>query len=120
MRRGTVLLAQFDPAYPGEAAKTRPCVVVSNIGANRAAVSARIGTLVVVPITSNTLHVHPAAQVLVDDEDALRHMGLQVVSKMQPEQMRAISVDRVVRELGDTPSWVMFQVDDALRFHLSL
>ncbi|RDV46196.1 type II toxin-antitoxin system PemK/MazF family toxin [Leifsonia sp. ku-ls] len=120
MRRGTVLYAQFDPAFPGEAAKSRPCIVVSQIGANRAAMGGGRGTLVVVPLTSKTAYVHPDGQVLIDDEDAMIQMGLRVASKAQPEQMRAISVDRVHRELGVTPSWLMWQVDEALRFHLSL
>jgi mRNA interferase MazF len=114
------LLAQFDPSLSGEAAKTRPCVVVSNAGANAAVERTNRGSLVVVPLTTNVQYVHPGSQVLVDDPDALAAMGLSTISKIQTEQVRAISVERVYEKLGRVPSWIMYQVDDALRFHLSL
>ncbi|MFF2053339.1 type II toxin-antitoxin system PemK/MazF family toxin [Leifsonia sp. NPDC058194] len=120
MRRGTVLLAQFDPALFGEASKTRPCIVVSNHGALRAVARVNRGSLVAVPLTTKVGFVHPEAQVLVDEDDDMASMGLSAPSKVQIEQIRAISLERVHRELGQTPPWIMHQVDDALRFHLSL
>lgn len=120
MRRGIVLLAQFDPALAGEASKARPCIIVSNVGTIRAATRVNRGSLVAVPLTTKTNYVHPDAQVLIDDDMDIAQMGLTAPSKVQTEQIRAISLERVYRELGQTPAWIMHQVDDALRFHLSL
>lgn len=120
MRRGTVLLAQFDPALFGEASTTRPCIVVSNQGALRAVTRLNRGSIVAVPLTTTVGHVHPEAQVLVNEDEDVVSMGLTAPSKVQIEQIRAISLERVHRELGQTPAWIMRQVDDALRFHLSL
>ncbi|MEO7015061.1 MAG: type II toxin-antitoxin system PemK/MazF family toxin [Leifsonia sp.] len=120
MRRGDVVLAQFDPALGGEATKARPCIIVSNAGANRAIDRAKRGAYVVVPLTSRVDYLHPGSHVLIDDADAIEGMGLRTVSKVQTEQIRAISVERVYETLGRTPSWIMYQVDDAMRFHLSL
>lgn len=115
-----MLLVELDPARPGEAAKTRPCIVVSNAGVNAAVTRAHKGAVVVVPVTSNVGYVHPDSQVLIDDPDGLAAMGLSVASKAQADQLRAISVERVQRVVGRTPAWITYQLDDAIRFHLSL
>ncbi len=47
-------------------------------------------------------------------------MGLRVPSTIQAEQVRAIGFPRIKRTLGATPGRIMHQLDEALRFHLSL
>ncbi|WP_235500480.1 type II toxin-antitoxin system PemK/MazF family toxin [Leifsonia sp. Root227] len=115
-----MLLVELDPARAGEAAKTRPCIVVSNAGVNAAVTRAHKGAIVVVPVTASVGYVHPDSQVLIDDQDALADMGLAVPSKAQADQIRAISAERIQRIIGRAPAWVGYQLDDAIRFHLSL
>ncbi len=120
MRRGQVVGVRLDPTEPSEASKTRPCIVVSNDGANFAATSLGRGTITIVPLTSNVSKVRAEFQVLIDDPEAIGEMGLTSASKAQAEQVRTVSVERLAAITGWVPAWVMRQVDDALKFHLSL
>ena len=120
MRRGDVVEVLLDPVVEGEAGKLRPCVVVSSAGMNAAVTKRSRGVITCVPLTSNVAVVHADFQVEVADLDDLAQMGLRVPSKLQVEQVRAIGFPRIVRSIGSTPAWIMHQVDDALRFHLSL
>jgi len=115
-----VVAVRLDPAEAGEAAKTRPCLVVSNDGANEAATVRGRGTITIVPLTTNVTNARGEFQVLVSDSEALESMGLQSTSKVQTEQVRTVSVERLADVRGVAPGWVMQQVDHALRFHLSL
>lgn len=115
MRRGDIWLVDFEPVIGSEAARTRPAVIVSNDGANTAAGRSVAGVVTVVPLTSNTARVF-AFQVVLEPEDT----GLRTASKAQAEQVRAVSVSRLVRQVGALPRSRMARLDDALRLHLSL
>ncbi|WP_169814663.1 type II toxin-antitoxin system PemK/MazF family toxin [Nocardia pseudovaccinii] len=114
MRRGDVVLVDFDPVRGNEVSKLRPAIVVSNDGANRRAAQLGRGVVTVVPVTSNTEKVFPF-QVLLQDVP-----GLRVSSKAQAEQVRSVSVERVGRTLGRLPETLVAELDRALRLHLSL
>lgn len=120
MRRGDVVEVLLDPVVEGEAGKVRPCVVVSSAGVNAAVTKRSRGVITCVPLTSNVAVVHTDFQVEVADRDDVAQMGLRVPSKIQVEQVRAVGFPRVVRSLGTTPARIMHQLDEALRFHLSL
>ena len=110
MLRGEVHWADLEPSVGVEANKTRPVLIVSNNGANAAAVTHR-GVVTVVPLTSNTGVVHPfQAPVTVTDRE----------SKAQVEQLRAISVDRLRGRIGLLDPEAMDRIDRALKVHLSL
>ncbi len=115
MLRGEIRLVDFDPALPGEAGRTRPAVIVSNDGANTAAARLGRGVVTVTPVTSNLASVFPF-QVLVAAADS----DLRIDSKVQAEQVRAVSVDRIGRQVGTVPASLMLEVDEALRLHLAL
>ncbi|GAA1057743.1 endoribonuclease MazF9 [Agromyces luteolus] len=120
MRRGDVIVVALDPALPAEASKARPCVLVSNDGANSTATRLGRGVVTVVPLTSNTARVFAPFECLVDGVDDLAAMGLPAPSKVQAAQVRSISVARVRGTIGRCPESVLGRIDDALRFHLSL
>jgi len=120
VRRGDVLEVLLDPVVEGEAGKRRPCVVVSSAGMNAAVTKRSRGVITFVPLTSNVDVVHPDFQVEVTHNEDLAQMGLRIPSKVQVEQVRAVGFSRIGRPLGTTPAWIMHQVDEALRFHLSL
>ena len=115
MLRGEIRLVDLGPGLPGEAAKRRPSVIVSNDGANATAAQLGRGVLTVVPVTSNTNRVYPF-QALIPAEAS----GLEHDSKAQAEQVRAVSVDRIGERIGQVGVRVMLEIDDALRLHLEL
>ncbi len=115
MLRGEIRIVDLGPGLPGEAAKTRPAVIVSNNGANAMAVRFGRGVLTVVPVTSNVDRVY-AFQALVPADTS----GLEQDSKAQAEQVRSVSVGRIGERVGHVPATTMLEIDDALRLHLEL
>jgi mRNA interferase MazF len=115
MLRGEVRLVDFGQALLGESANQRPGVIVSNDGANSTAARLGRGVVTVAPMTSNVSRVYPF-QVLVPAHES----GLERNSKVQAEQVRSVSVERVGRAIGSVPASLMLSVDEALRLHLSL
>ncbi len=115
MQRGEIRLVDLGRTLPGEAAERRPAVIVSNDGANSTAARLGRGVVTVAPVTSNVSRVHPF-QVLLSAEQS----GLDRDSKVQAEQVRSISVERVMGVIGSVPAPLMLNVDEALRLHLSL
>jgi mRNA interferase MazF len=115
MLRGEIRLVDFGQALPSESAHQRPAVVVSNDGANSTAARLGRGVITVAPITSNVSRVYPF-QVLIPADES----GLEYDSKVQAEQVRSISVERVRNTLGSVPAPLMLHVDEALRLHLAL
>jgi mRNA interferase MazF len=115
MLRGEIRVVNFGPTRAGEANKRRPAVIVSNDGANAAAVRLGRGVITVVPLTSNVDRLYPF-QVLLQADD----VGLTRDSKAQAEQVRSVSVDRLGERIGAVPAVQMAKVDDALRLHLGL
>jgi mRNA interferase MazF len=115
MLRGDIRIIDLDPARSGEADKRRPAVIVSNDGANTAAARLGRGLVTVAPVTSNVERIYPF-QVLLPASES----GLAADSKVQAEQVRSVSVDRVGERMGTVPAPLMLEVDEALRLHLSL
>jgi mRNA interferase MazF len=109
-QRGDIVLVNFDPARPTEAAATRPAIIVTNNIAN--VISPQ---LVVVPLTSNLERIYP-------HEYMLRHQdtGLDQDSKVQPQLIRHVARERIGQTIGFVSSELMQEVDDRLRSHLGL
>lgn len=114
LRRGAIVLVSFDPTIGSEAARIRPAVVVSNNTANAAA-ARQGGVVTVVPVTRNITRVYPFQTLL-----PARTTGLPHDSKAQAEQLRSVSVTRVIRNIGWVPSETMRELDAAVRTHLAL
>ena len=112
MRRGEIRVVDF---RGWEASKRRPAVIVSNDGAN--AVAARIGpgVITVLPITSNVRRIYPF-QVRLPAAAS----GLRQDSKVQAEQVRSVAGERLGERVGNVPTAIMLQIDEALRLHLAL
>lgn len=115
MRRGEVVTVNLDPARGSEASKTRPAVIVSNDAANATATRLGRGVVTVVPVTSNTGRIYPF-QVLLPASLT----GLPRDSKAQAEQVRSVAVERIGTRVGQLPSALIAELDQALRVHLSL
>lgn len=108
-------MVDLEPARGTEADKRRPCVIVSNDGANRVAERLRRGVVTVVPVTTNVERIYPFQVALPASET-----GLLQDSKAQAEQVRSISVERIGGALGILPAALLASLDEALRLHLGL
>lgn len=115
MRRGEVWWVDLEPVRSGEANKTRPCVIVSNDANNVTARRLGRGVVTVVPVTSNAGRVF-RFQVAVPAGVA----GLKADSKIQAEQVRAVSVDRLTERIGTLTPELRVELDVALRVQLAL
>lgn len=111
MKRGDIYYADFSPAVGSEMDKRRPVLIVSNDANNRAAT-----TVTILPVTSNVTRVYPF-EVLLNPEDS----GLTKSSKVQAQQVRTISKQRIIGEVvGSLNEEMMVLIDAALKLHLGL
>jgi len=108
-------MVDLDPVRGSEASKRRPAVIVSNDGANTTAARLQRGVITVVPVTSNVARIYPFQVML-----PAAQCGLPRDSKAQAEQVRSIAVERVGRRVGQLPSSLVSDLEDALRLHLGL
>jgi mRNA interferase MazF len=110
IRRGDIVLVDYEPARAGEANKKRPSVVVTNNQANLHGTN-----VVVIPLSSNTATVYPFQLLL-----PLERTDLDFESKAQVELLRSVSVSRIGRPLGYIPTDLMLELDERIRLHLGL
>ncbi|WP_026733733.1 type II toxin-antitoxin system PemK/MazF family toxin [Fischerella sp. PCC 9605] len=111
MKRGDIYYADLSPAIGSEMDKRRPVLIVSNDANNRAAT-----TVTILPLTSNVNRVYPF-EVLLNPDDS----GLPKASKIQAQQVRTISKQRITGEVvGSLSEELMVLVDVALKLHLGL
>jgi mRNA interferase MazF len=111
MKRGEIYFANLSPTVGSEIDKSRPVLIVSNDANNKVA-----STVTILPLTSNVNRVYPF-EVLVDSE----HSGLSKPSKVQAQQVRTISKQRILGEaVGSLRTELMELVNTALKLHLNL
>jgi mRNA interferase MazF len=110
IRRGDVLLVDFEPTLEGEANKVRPAVVMSNNANNNFA-----PTITVLPLSTNTRKIYPF-QVLLESSVT----GLDADSKAQAEQVRTMSKKRIRGFVKSLPEEIVERLEGALRLHLGL
>jgi mRNA interferase MazF len=89
-RAGQIWLASLDPAVENEQAGTRPCMVVSADGYH----AMPIQHVIIVPITTTNRNL--PHHIEIDDDG-----GLDRASYAMPEAIRAVSVRRFRRFLGE-------------------
>lgn len=111
MKRGEIYYANLNPTVGSEIAKRRPVLIVSNNLNNRAAT-----TVTILPLTSNVSRVYPF-EVFLSPSDS----GLPKPSKVQAQQVRTISKQRISEDVvGLLNEELMQLVDAALKLHLAL
>jgi mRNA interferase MazF len=111
MKRGEIYYANLDPTVGAEVNKHRPVVIVSNDINNRAN-----SLVTVLPITSNVDRVYPFEVLLAANES-----GLPKASKVQAQQIRTLSKQRLVgKVVGQLSIEKMQAIDAAMRLHLNL
>jgi mRNA interferase MazF len=111
MKRGDIYFADLSPTLGSEINKRRPVLIVSNNANNRAA-----NTITVLPITSNVSKIYPFKILLTPQQS-----GLPKPSKVQAQQIRTISKERIVGKCaGNLGSGLMHLTEEAMRLHLAL
>ena len=110
LKRGQVVWVDLDPARGSEASGRRPALVVSSDENN-----AVMPTLTVAPLTSSVKRIYPF-EVFIDADEC----GLQKDSKVQLQQIRTLSRERIVEHIGLASATTMLLVDQALKLHLGL
>jgi mRNA interferase MazF len=111
MKRGEIYYANLSSVVGSEIDKRRPVLIVSNDTNNDVAT-----TVTILPITSNVSRVYPF-EVLLNPGDS----GLPKLSKVQAQQVRTISKQRIESEpVGTLSEELMQLVDAALKLHLGL
>lgn len=112
MRRGEVWLIDLDPTVGSEIRKTRPAVIVNDDA---------VGVLplkVIVPITDWKDHYAVAAWMVRVDPDSAN--GLSKTSSADAFQVRSVSQQRFVKQLGQLSTALMDEVAKALAVVLSI
>ena len=115
MRRGDIYVIDLEPSRPGEAGSRRPCVLVSSDQTNTITANRRRGAVTVVPLTTNVSRIY-AFNVLAPAGST----GLRKDSKVQTEQIRTVSYERIGKRLGRLDPLTLGAVDEALRIHLEI
>lgn len=111
MKRGEIYYANLNPAVGSEMGKRRPVLIISNDLNNRNA-----STVTIVPLTSNVSKIYPF-EVMLQPQDS----GLPKASKVQSQQIRTISKERINQNIvGSLSEQLMQSVDLALKLHLAL
>ncbi len=115
MSRGELWWVDFDPSMGNEVGKRGPALIVGRDALVRSTLEHGTGTVTVVPLTSSVTTVY-SFQVLLPTGTG----SLERDSKAQVEQIRAVSVGRLVERIGRVPERVSRKVDDAIRLYLGL
>lgn len=113
--RGDIRVVDLEPVRGSEADKSRPAVVLSNNSSNMAAERLNRGVITIVPLTTNTSRILNF-QVLLPPE----RTGLHRESKVQAEQIRSVSIDRIGALIGIVPVDLLDQIGAAVQIHLGL
>ncbi len=109
-KRGKIYLAKLGPTVGSEISKIRPVLVVSNDLNNRFS-----ETITILPITSNVNKIYPFEVFIKAGEG-----NLPKDSKIKINQIRAIDLSRLIKEIGTIPQMRMKAIEKALIYHLAL
>jgi mRNA interferase MazF len=109
-RRGELWLVDFGEPVGHEQSGRRPAVIASADPLN----DSRAGVVIVVPLT--TAHRGLPSHIEIDK----RGSGLDELSYAKCEDVKSVSEQRLIAQLGAVEEQVMFQIARALRFLLEL
>ncbi len=112
MIRGDIWWADFGIPFGSEPGFRRPVVIVQDDAFNRS----KIGTIVVIPLTTNlTLENAPGNVLLEQEASGLSKDSVAVVS-----QLYAIDRIRLTEPAGKIGRFVMSQIEDGLKLVLGI
>lgn len=110
IKKGEIYLINLDPVIGSEQGKTRPCLIIQNNIGNKYSQNTIIAS-----ITSKIDKEYPF---LVKIEKGIANLPKD--SFVQLDQIRTISVKRIIKKIGSLPKEVMLKIDVALKNSLDL
>ncbi len=112
IRRGEIYLCMFDPTVGHEIRKTRPALIIQNDIGNRYS-----PLTIVAALTSKVSPVPYPVEVVIEPTSA---NGLDIVSSIRLNQIRAVDRRRLIRRLGVLDAKTMAKVEDAIKVSLGM
>lgn len=110
IKKGEIYLINLDPVIGSEQGKTRPCLIIQNNIGNKYSQNTIIAS-----ITSKIDKEYPFL-VKIDKGVA----NLPKDSFVQLDQIRTISVKRIIKKIGSLPKDIMLKINVALKNSLDL
>lgn len=111
IRRGNVLLVNFEPVKGSEQGRVRPAVVIQNDIFNKFS-----PLTIVAPVTSRVYEKEFPTNVFVRKKEA----NLSNDSTILLNQIRTIDKRRIIKRLGSLDNFIMRKVDMAIKISLGL
>ncbi len=111
IRRGDILLVNFEPVKGSEQGRIRPAIVIQNNTLNKFS-----PLTIVAPITSKIYEKEYPTNVLIKKEDSV----LNNESTILLNQIRTIDKKRIIKKLGAIDMFLMKKVDLSIKISLDL
>jgi len=111
IRRGDILLVDFEPVKESEQGRMRPAIVIQNNLLNRFT-----PLTIVIPLTSKIYEKEYPSNVVIPKEES----SLKNDSTALTNQIRTIDKRRAIKKLGSLSPQIMKRVDRAIRVSLDL
>lgn len=111
IKRGDIFLVDCEPVKGSEQGGVRPCLIIQNDLGNKYS-----PLTIIAPITSKKFTKNYLTNVFLKKEDA----GLDKESTIMLNQIRTIDKKRIVKKIGKLNSFIMEEVNNALKISLDL
>lgn len=111
IKRGDILLVNFEPVRGSEQGRIRPAVIIQNNILNKLS-----PLTIVAPITSKSYEKEFPTNVFIKKEDSV----LKRNSTILLNQIRTIDKRRIIKKLGSLDIFLMNKVDMAIKISLGL
>jgi len=111
VKRGDIWLVNLDPTIGHEIKKLRPAVIIQNDLGNKYS-----PITIVAPITSQNIEKIYPIEVILDKKSS----GLEKISKILLNQIRAIDKRRLIKKLGKADYDSMVKIDNAIKISLGI
>jgi len=109
VKRGDIWLVNLEPTIGHEIRKSRPAVIIQNDLGNKYS-----PITIVAPITSQNIERTYPIEVVLDKKSS----GLEKISKVLLNQIRAIDKRRLIKKLGKIDYETMMNVDYSIKISL--
>ena len=111
IKRGDILLVNFDPVKGAEQGRIRPAIVIQND-----IINLNSPLTIVAPLTSKKYNKEFPTNVEINKHES----GLKLDSTILLNQLRTIDKSRISRKISSLNNYIMSKVDLAIRICLSL
>jgi len=111
IKKGDILLVNFEPVRGSEQGRIRPALVIQNNILNKFS-----PLTIVAPITSKVYEKEYPTNILLNKKDS----GLNLDSTILINQIRAIDKRRIIKKLSYLDIFLMNKVDQTIKMCLSL